>query len=286
MGEERTDVLEVFDWYVLPELLNSGHGIRVMRRFMQRREPILTLGFNEISFPLISRLGWREVASSTAYLLAFDGKSLANALEIHSNLPRIVLRVIGTLVARAWCRPRHWSAPADGEVGEIDGLGDEISALYEGDIGYSCVRLPDPTWHAWLTGGSKGAGRFITLEYKVSGGLVGWALGRVYDTDKGREAAIVDIFTPRPDVQIYSWMVSALVKRLALLQPGCIRTRVTCPVLGNGLLKNRFLPGTRMPSLLWSAEGRVLPEPVHLTYGTADGAFVPHDVGGLTMQKI
>jgi hypothetical protein len=149
-------------------------------------------------------------------------------------------------------------------------------------MGYGCVRLPDSSWHAWLSGGSKGAGRFVTLEYKVSGRLVGWALGRVYDTDKGREAAIVDIFTPRPDVQIYSWMVSALVKRLALFHPGCVRTRVTCPVLGSGLLKNRFLPGTRMPSHLWSTEGRVLPEPVHLTYGTADGAFVPHDIGGIT----
>jgi hypothetical protein len=165
---------------------------------------------------------------------------------------------------------------------ESDGLGEEASGLYEGDMGYGCVRLPDSSWHAWLSGGSKGAGRFVTLEYKVSGRLVGWALGRVYDTDKGREAAIVDIFTPRPDVQIYSWMVSALVKRLALFHPGCVRTRVTCPVLGSGLLKNRFLPGTRMPSHLWSTEGRVLPEPVHLTYGTADGAFVPHDIGGIT----
>jgi hypothetical protein len=77
-------------------------------------------------------------------------------------------------------------------------------------------------------------------------------------------------------------MVSALVERLRAFHPGCIRARATCPVLGRGLMQNRFLRGPRTPALLWSKDDRVLPEPVHLTTGTADGAFVPYDVGGIT----
>ncbi len=279
MGDAFTDMLEAFDWYVLPELINSGHGIRVLRRFMQRSEPMLTLGGTAFSLPLIIRLGWREVSSSCGYLLAFDGDLLARQLEMHFRLPLTGLRALAGLATRAWCRPRRWPPPPGGEVFTVHRLGEEISALYQGNIGYGCVRLPDAAWHAWLTGGGEGAGRFVTLYYTVSGEIIGWALGRIYDTDRGREATIVDIFTPQPDVGLYSWMVSALVERLAEFRPGCIRARATCPVLGSGLRKNRFLRGPQTSTLLWSAEGRVLPGPVHLTTGTADGAFVPYDVG-------
>lgn len=279
MGDVHADMLEGFDWYVLPELVNSGHGIRLIRRFMQREEPILTLGGTEFSLPLVRRLGWREVSSSCGYLLAFEGSVLARELEMRFRLPRTALRAMGSLATRSWCRPRRWPTPPRGEVLAVDGLGDQVSALYEGDIGYECVRLPDAAWHAWLSGGGEGAGRFITLHYKVSGRLVGWALGRVYATERGREATIVDIFTPRPDVRIYGWMVSTLVERLAAFRPGCIRARATCPVLGSALRKNRFLRGPRTDVLLWSADGRLLPQPVHLTTGTADGGFVPYDIG-------
>jgi hypothetical protein len=279
MGEARVDVLEPFDWYVLPELVNSGHGIRVLQRFMRRPELMLTLGGTEFSLPLIRRLGWREVSSSCGYLLAFDGSVLARELEMHFRLPRPALRLIAGLVARTWSRPRRWRAPPRGDVHAVERLGDEVAALYEGDMGYRCVRLPNEAWHRWLSGGGEGTGNFVTLHYRVSGRLVGWALGRVYTTEWGREAAIVDIFTPRPDFRVYAWMVSALVERLASFRPGCIRTRVTCPVLGRGLMKNRFLRGPRTSALFWSRDGRVLPEPVHLTTGTADGGFVPYDLG-------
>jgi hypothetical protein len=279
MGEARADVLEPFDWYVLPELVNSGHGIRVMHRFLALPEPMLTLGGTEFSLPLIRRLGFREASSSCGYLLALDGRVLARELEMHFRLPRRALRLVGVLATRAWCRPRRWPAPYGGAVVEVDRLGDEVSALYEGDIGYGCVQLPDATYHAWLSGGGEGAGRFVTLHYMVSGVLVGWGLGRVYATELGREAAIVDIFTPRPDVRLYGWMVSALVQRLAAFRPGCIRVRATCPVLASGLRQNRFLRGPRRPVLLRSKNDCVLPAPVHLTTGTADGAFVPYDLG-------
>ena len=249
---------------------------------MRQPEPMLTLGGTEFSLPLISRLGWREVSSSCGYLLPFSGDLLARELETRFRLPRAGLRVLAGLATRTWCRARRGPAPPGGVVLEVEQLGDEVAALYEGDMGYRCVRLPNEAWHRWLTAGGEGAGRFVTLHYRVSGMLVGWSLGRVYTTEWGREAAIVDIFTPRPDAGLYAWMVSALVERLRAFHPGCIRARATCPVLGRGLIQNRFLRGPRTPALLWSKDDRVLPEPVHLTTGTADGAFVPYDVGGIT----
>ena len=196
------------------------------------------------------------------------------------RLPRTALSLLAGLATRTWCRARRWKAPPEGEVIKVDRLGDEVFALYQGQIGYGCVRLPDLAWHAWLTGGGEGVGGFVTLYYAVSRQLVGWALGRTYTTHRGREAAIVDIFTPRPDARLYAWMVSALVERLGAFRPGCIRARATCPLLGRALRKNRFLRGPQMATLMWSTRERVLPAPVHLTTGTADGAFVPYDVEG------
>jgi hypothetical protein len=42
-GDERVDVLEVFDWYCLPELRNSGLGVRVMQALM-KEGPCLLVG--------------------------------------------------------------------------------------------------------------------------------------------------------------------------------------------------------------------------------------------------
>jgi hypothetical protein len=279
LGDELIDVLESFDWYVLPELINSGHGIRLIRRLMQRPEPVLSVGGSETSLDLIPRLGFRDVSSAYPYLLALDSGVLTRELAMHFRLPRVALRALAGLATRTWFRPRRWSAPPGGDVLAVDRLDEQVSALYQGDIGYGTVVLPDAAWHAWLTGGGEGVGTFITLYYLVSDVLVGWAFGRVFATNRGREAAIVDVFTPRPDVRLYGWMVSALVERLAQFRPGCIRARTTCPVLGSGLRKNRFLRGPQRPVLVWSAEGRVLPGPVHLTRGTADSAFLPYDVG-------
>ena len=283
LGGARVDMSETFDWYVLPELLNSGLGIRAMRRFMQRPEPILTVGGTDLTLRFLPRLGWRKVCSSCSYLFPLDGGALSGALETQVRLPQMALHAIGDLVTRTWCRPRQWSAPGRGDVAEVDSLGKEILSLYEGKVGYGCVPLPDVGWHAWLTGGGEGAGRFLTVHYRLSGVLVGWALGRIYATVGGREATIVDVFTPQPDVRLYSWMVSTLVERLAAFRPRCIRARATCPVLGSALSKNRFLRGPPMPVLLWSAERRELPAPVHLMGNTADAPFFPYDIGSTAL---
>lgn len=280
VGERRVTLLEPFDWYVVPELLHSGIGVRVLRRLMARPEPMVMVGGTDYTRHFLPRLGWRESTASRSYLLPLASEALAARLQRDTRLPSFVSRAAAALVTSAWCRPRTRLPPFRASVEEVDRLGDEITALYGGQLGYASVPIPSKEWHTWLSSGAPGAGRFVILQYRRSDTIIGWALGRVYTTARGCEAAIVDMFTPHPEVGVYAWMVSTLVERLAAFAPTQIRARATCPVLGQALKQNRFLPGPATPVFLWSKQPFDLPEPVHLCGDTADSPIIPYELPG------
>lgn len=278
VGERRLPLLEPFDWYVRPELLHSGMGVRVMRRLMKRPEPMIIVGGTDLTRGFLPRLGWRESTAARSYLLPLAAETLAPRLERETRLPRFLSRAAATLLTRAWCRPQTRSAPFRATVEEVNDLSDEVVGLYDGQLGYTSVPIPSKEWHAWLVSGATGAGRFLTLQYRRSDTVIGWALGRVYTTARGCEAAVVEMYSPSPAVRVYDWMVSVLVQRLAEFAPTQIRARTTCPVLGQAFRQNHFLPGPAIPVFLWSREPFDLPEPVHLGGDIADSALIPYEL--------
>ncbi len=258
IDEKRVTVHEPFDWYVLPALVQSGIGIRAMRQMMESRESLLVVGGSSYTRAFLPRLGWRQQRSMCTYRLSRGSDEPLGTGERSS--------------ARA-------TPPFSASVEETDRL-DEVMPLYDGPLGYASVAIPSQAAHTWLTSGAAGAGRFITLQYRRAGGaVVGWSLGRIYTTHIGREARVIDVFTPRPDFQIYAWMVGELLQRLLAFSPLDIRTSSTCPVLGQVLEYFGFVPGPELPTVLWSNQTFDLPEPMHLGGDVADKGVIPYDLG-------
>ena len=280
VGGDRVAMLEPFDWYTLPEARHSGIGIRILRRVMERPEPCLAVGGSELTRTFLPRLGWRDLGASRSYLLPLASEVLAHRLHADARLPRLAASAIAMVATRTWCRPRRRRAPYDGRVETVERINEEILSLYQGEIGYGCVGLPDKAWHEWLSSGAAGVGRFTTLLFRNDDAPVGWALGRDYGTAHGREATIVDIFTPHPRVEVYAWMVSALMERLAESRVVQVRARATCPVLGRALKKCGFIAGPISPVAFWSATASTPPTPIHVTGDTGDSAYRPYDIDG------
>jgi hypothetical protein len=121
-----------------------------------------------------------------------------------------------------------------------------------------------PIWYEFLT---------FTLEGRVRG----WAMTRSYATANGPEAAIVEVFAPRPDSALYTWMVSEAAMSLMAAQPRRLHARASCPILQAALLANRFRAvAPDNPVHVWPKGVGDRSEPLHVTLGHSDGSFMPY----------
>jgi hypothetical protein len=101
----------------------------------------------------------------------------------------------------------------------------------------------------------------------------------VYETEEGREAAIVEVFAVAPDVPLYAWMVSEAAADLAGSRPRVIRARATCAILQAAYRANRFRPGSQVPVHTFP---KMLEKDrrLHLTLNHSDAPFRPYPVPG------
>ncbi len=278
VGGERLTVLEGFDWYSLPELQTSGVGIEVMEALHRQPHPVLGIGGTEEAVALRQRLGWQRIAEARSFLLPFAGAAgqISSRLKVPAPLARLALAVAGPL----WLQPRRRQVPAGGRVEQPAAAGEEIEALYEGDLGYRAVQVADPRYLEWLIDCHPGMGTFLPFYFYVQDTLRGWALGRLYDAGAARAASLVACYAPRPTADLYTWMVSEVLVRLAAGAPAFIRAAATCPLLAAALRRNRFLERPPLPIDCFSHDGATLPaEGLHLTLDTADEAFLPYPEG-------
>lgn len=277
-GNGTVDCLEVLDWYCLPEHRGKGIGVQVMEALMKRPEPLLVVGGTPSTLRILPRLGWGTLAFSHPFILPLRGRPMGAELRRRRGVPAPLGTGLFTLGTWTLLRPRIRPPPPGGSMMLAEGIRDDVDCLYEGPLGYGAVQMPDSSQRRWIQSPHGGAGRYLSIQFTVGSRLRGWALGRVFPTEDGMEAAIVDIFTPRPALDLYEWMVSAMVSRLAEFRPGLIRARATCPVLGRALGRNRFLKGKANPVLFWPGQGAPLPGGIHMVRNTADEPFRPYAV--------
>jgi hypothetical protein len=268
----ETPCLEIFDWHSLPGLSGSGIGIRVMRAMMREQEPLLGVGGTAEVLKVLPAMRWQTIGSAINYELPLRGEALEDGLRrrMPARLPgeRILLRAAAT-----WFQPR--GGRRLGEAIPVAALGPEINALYDEDSAYDFVQKPSPDCVRWLTSGYPGAGSFRFWYYMVGGRLRGWSLTRLYDTEQGREAAIVDLFASNPDEQLYAWMVSQAALSLAGEGPMMIRTRASCPILQAALRGNKFRPGEAVP-VFRSPTTDPPPKSLHITLNHTDASLRPY----------
>lgn len=267
-----TPCLEIFDWHSLPGLKGSGVGIRVLRAMMRSGTRLMGVGGTDDVLKALPAMGWQTVGQAVTFELPMTGESLETGLRT-----RVPFRIPGDRLALkalvTWFRPRL--KRFGGRAVQIAQLGDEVHGLYTGDTGYDFLQVPDLELLRWMTAGYPGTGGYRFWYFTVDGRLRGWALTRVYETEEGLEAAIVDAFAPSPDVSLYAWMISEVAVGLAATRPRVIRARATCPILQKAFLANRFREGSAAPVHTFP-KARAPIGRLHITLNHSDAPFRPY----------
>jgi len=149
-----------------------------------------------------------------------------------------------------------------------------IQALYDTEGRYDFVQAPDPEVLSW-TQAHPTNGTVSLLGFFEEERLAGWTLSRVYGTNEGRRAALLDVYAPRPSPAVYSWMISETAAFLARSKPDLVRARATCPLLAEALRANRFRRvGPEVPIHTWPPPLRA--KAPHITLNHADEPLRPY----------
>jgi hypothetical protein len=277
LGGKPTACLEVFDWHCLPELRGSGIGIRLMRGMMRQPEPVISVGGTADVLGTLPLMGWKALGVARRYELPVSPDVLADRLRRRMGLAATVTRdVLGGVLA-GYYLPRRRRVPENGRVSEAGTVGEEIRQLYGEETGYGCVQEPDPDVLRWVRDGVW-SGRYRFLTFMVGGKLRGWAMTRTYPTKQGLEASIVEVFAPRPDVALYTWMVSEAATSLMADRPRRFQARASCRILQAALLANRFRRiAPDNPIYVWPKGVGDPAQALHITLSQSDGPLLPYE---------
>jgi hypothetical protein len=280
-GDRRLLCRETFDWVCVPERRREALGLRVMRAAMDEWGPLVNVGGSEDTLGMLPALRWLTIGTADSYALPLRRQLLddldAEQLQRLQELPRRARGPALTAATALWFRPRRRSAPAGGDVVPVASVGPEILELYDGDVGYGAVGVPDPDHLRWLTSGFSGAGQFAAYYFTIGGRLRGWGLNRLYAAGGTRRAAVVHVYAPRPTVELYTWMVSELLVRAQGNRPAAIRTQASCPILQQVLKRLRFVRHTAQPVFFWSPTEAAPESPLHFTLIAQDSPMLPYD---------
>jgi len=277
IGGQSTSVLEFFDWHSLPHLKGSGVGIRVVRALMREGMRLVGVGGTADVHKALPAMGFQTIGQAVTFELPLKGEFLQTGLRrrlpIHVPGERFVLNAATGL----WFRPRRRSFV--GQSVPVAQIGPEVQELYGYETDYDVLQVPDAALLRWATTGYSGAGGYRFWYFTVDSQLRGWALTRLYETARGREGAILDVFAATPDVELYAWMVSEVATSLAGEGPRVIRARATCPMLQRALSVNRFRQGAAVPVYTFPAmpPGELR---LHITLNHTDAPFRPYPATG------
>ncbi|RIL04868.1 MAG: hypothetical protein DCC71_12410, partial [Proteobacteria bacterium] len=178
-------------------------------------------------------------------------------------------------LARPGQRPRRRRVPRGGRAIAVAGVGEEIQALYRGAIDYVALPLWPAELLRWMIAGHPSLGHCLPLYFAVGEKLVGWAMVRIYPTDAGCDAELVECYAPRPDAELYTWMVSEIATRAAAFAPGLLGACTPCPLLAEALARNGFVRAGVNPIQVWWPGRDVPPGPLLIGSNSGDSSLVP-----------
>jgi hypothetical protein len=285
LGGRPTACLEVFDWHCLPGFRGAGIGIRLMRAMMRQPETVISVGGTADVLSMLPLMKWEAIGVARRYELPVSGNVLADRLRRRVGLPSRLSRRALDVMSAGYYAPRRRRIPGTGQVVRIETPGDEIRRLYQDETGYGFVQEPEPDVLRWMTDGSwSGSYRFLT--FLLEGQLRGWAMTRTHATEQGLEGSIVEVFAPRPDVALYTWMVSEAATSLMADRPLRLHARASCPLLKSALLANRFRAmALDCPIYVWPKGGWDRAGSLHITLNHSDAPLQPYAPGKWASPK-
>jgi hypothetical protein len=279
VGERTILVADSFDWYSLPDLRGSGLGVRLLQRLMKDPEPVIVTGGTADTRNLLPRMRYQIPASVLRFGALLGGERAAALIAGRTRLPRPLAR-LAFLLSQPLLAPRVRAAPSGGSVSVPAKLGEEALAIDPRPGARGTVPIWTPEYLAWLASASPAMGRYVPLEFRAGGSVVGWALLRTYDSANGRDAALLDVRARAPSAAIYTWMISEIAVRARAEGCGLLTAGTTCPHAAAGMRANRFFGFTPAPIHYFSQDGAALEVPVVFGAHWGDEPILPYPMGG------
>lgn len=140
--------------------------------------------------------------------------------------------------------------------------------------------MPDVGFIHWLTGGFPAVGHFTTLYFLESGKLRGWSLSRVFDSETGRTATILEISGKSLDTDMYAWMIAQTVRAVSGLVPIRVVAVASSQPLATAFKANRFLSAGVVPISIYQPVFDV--PPIRASLLMADECLMPYPASIVT----
>ena len=248
--------LEPNEWFYLPSLRGSGIiGLILMQHMLRLPGLKIAVGGSPDTRNLLPKLHWKE-QHAIRFVLPLGSSVAAHFLARRFGAPHLLGRSVG-VAASVYFRPREIKRPRNWSAIPVACIGSEVRSLYASPE--EMVQLPDIAFVQWLSRGFPGTGHFTTLYFVESGRLRGWSLSRVFESDNGRIATILEIFGVGMNEHLYTWMISETVMAVSGLSPSRIIALASEPDLKAAFRANRFLRAETVPVWIHQQEGMAVP---------------------------
>jgi hypothetical protein len=248
IGGHRRVVRETCDWFCLPAYRPLGIGLHLMRRVMDKPEPIIAIGGTEHTRELLPKLQWASLPGIHDFVLPASAKTAASFLTRASGRFAWAAGLVPNLpLARRLPR----SAPLFNNPRVlVRGLGDEtqVSGIGPYDLGPEVERdVLD-----WLARAPPMLGEFIVLNFLADDAHTGIAICRIETLSLGCVAQIVHLQPAR--VGVIDWMVSETVSHLLERGAGIIFGRTSCPSISGAFTTAGFYRRKPVPMFWWARD--------------------------------
>lgn len=248
IGGRRQLVRETCDWFCLPAYRPLGVGLHLMRRIMNKPEPMMAIGGTKHTQELLPKLQWVSLPGIHNFALPASAKTAAAFLARGSGrfawaaslVPDIPLARRLPLSARPFGK-LSMKVRRPGEEWRFDGIGPyELGPEIE-------LSVLD-----WLARAPPVLGEFVVLQFLAGDVQVGVAICRIEKLPLGCLAQIVHLQSAR--LEFIDLMVNDTVGHLLERGAGVIFCRSSCPSIGCALTAAGFYSRKRVPMFWWARD--------------------------------
>ncbi len=262
-------VRETCDWFCLPQYQALGVGLHLMRRMMDKPEPILLLGGSQTTLDLMPRLKWARLLNAERFLLSVSARNAAGRIGHRLGRCGVALaRMIpdARLVRRIRRAPPP-SATAQVRRREFGAAIEEIAEI----VPYDFAPLLDTATLDWLTSAPEVLGEFVLLSFFSDRKLVGVSVSRLQQLAFGSEAHIAHVHAER--LALVDWIVSETVQHLIDRGAWAVACETSCPATGRALDALGFVRRHAIQAHWWHTNKRPPSGVLNLTTLRADDAL-------------
>jgi hypothetical protein len=242
----RQLVRETCDWFCLPAYRPLGVGLHLLRRIMDKPEPIIAIGGTEYTQELLPKLRWASVRGIHNFVLPASAKTAAAFLARGAG--RRIAWAAGLVPNVPLARHPRSALPFGKLLMKVRDAGD--NGRFDGIGPYALGPEIEPPVLDWLACAPPLLGQFVVLSFLADDVQAGIAICRIEKLSVGCVAQIVHL--QPASLEVIDWMVSETVTHLLERGAGVIFCRSSCQTVSSALTATGFYRRKPVPMFWWA----------------------------------